>query len=117
VKKKPLKLKSKFEQRFYDHVVALGIPVEYETTTLPYRLDLLYKPDWKIRDGLFLETKGKFDYQERRKILSVKNQNPDADVRMVFMRNQKLYKGSKLTYGDWCDKHDIRWSVFPTLPL
>jgi hypothetical protein len=50
-------------------------------------------------------------------MLAVKQANPDKEVRMVFMRNQKLNKGSKMTYGDWCDKHGIRWSVFPELPL
>ncbi len=116
-KTKTPKLKSKFEKRFYEEVTRRGLVFDYEAETLPYRLDLVYKPDWKVHDRLFLETKGKFDYAERRKILAVRRDNPDKEVRLVFMRNQKLGKGSKMTYGEWCDKHGIQWSVFPNLPL
>jgi len=111
------RLKSKFEKRFYEEITKRGLTLAYEAETLSYRLELSYKPDWKVHDGLFLETKGKFDYTERRKILSVLRDNPNKEVRMVFMRNQKLGKGSKMTYGEWCDKHGIRWSVFPDIPL
>jgi hypothetical protein len=111
------RLKSKFEKRFYEEITRRGLVLSYETDTLPYTLDLSYKPDWKVEDGLYLETKGKFDYVERRKMLAVLRANPGKEVRMVFMRNQKLGKGSKMNYGEWCDKHGIRWSVFPELPL
>jgi hypothetical protein len=111
------RLKSKFEKRFYDEITRRGLDFGYETESLKYHLDLSYKPDWKVSDGVYIETKGKFDYVERRKMLAVLNDNPDKEVRMVFMRNQKLGKGSKMTYGEWCDKHGIRWSVFPDLPL
>jgi Phage endonuclease I len=115
--KKPPRLKSKFEKRFYDELTKRGLEFAYEAESLPYILELSYKPDWKVDDTLFLETKGKFDYTERRKLLAVQKANPGKEVRMVFMRNQKLGKGSKMTYGEWCDKHGIRWSVFPELPL
>jgi hypothetical protein len=108
--KRTPKLKSKFEKRFYEEITKLGLAFDYEADSLGYQLDLLYKPDWKVHDGLYIETKGKFDYTER-------ESNPDKEVRMVFMRNQKLGKNSKMTYGEWCDKHGIKWSVFPKLPL
>jgi hypothetical protein len=111
------KFKSKFEKRFHDELVRRNLDFTYEADTLLYTLDLKYKPDWKVDSRTFIETKGKFDYTERRKILAVLRANPGTEVRMVFMRNQKLGKGSKMTYGEWCDKHDIRWSVFPDIPL
>jgi hypothetical protein len=111
------RLKSKFEKRFYDEIRRQGYDFGYEVDKLSYTLDLEYKPDWKVDDKVYIETKGKFDYVERRKILAVLKANPGKEVRMVFMRNQKLGKGSKMTYGEWCDKHNIRWSVFPELPL
>jgi Phage endonuclease I len=70
-----------------------------------------------MENGVHLEAKGKFDYVERRKLLAVLATNPGTVVHMVFMRNQKLGKGSKMTYGEWCDKHGIKWSVYPELPL
>lgn len=93
-----------------------GIEFDYEPEEIPYRLDLKYNPDWKI-GNVYIETKGKFDYDSRRKMLAVISQNPDKDIRLVFMRNNKLGKGSKTKYGDWCDKHGIKWSVFPALPI
>lgn len=94
-----------------------GIKYEYESCAIPYILKGTYKPDWKVGKGLFLETKGKFDYRERRKLLAVVNQNPDKEIRVVFQRNNKISRASSTTYGDWCDKHDIKWSVFPELPV
>ena len=68
-------------------------------------------------NGIYLEAKGKFDYIERRKMAAVRASHPEKDIRMVFMRDQKLSRTSKMTYGLWCDKHGIPWSVFPKLPL
>ena len=38
--------------------------------------------------------------EDRRKILQVKKDNPELDLRMVFQApHNKIYKGSKTTYG------------------
>jgi hypothetical protein len=93
------------------------LPFKYEADKLGYSLHLVYKPDWTMGDGVFLEAKGRFDYVERRKLKAVAEANPEVQVLMCFMRNQKIAKNSKTTYGDWCDKHGIKWSVYPELPL
>lgn len=100
-----------------DELKKRKIDFQYESDKLQYSLHLSYKPDWKIHNGIYLETKGKFDYTERRKLLAVLADNPGTDVRMVFQRNNRIRKGSDMTYGDWCDQYGIRWSVFPDLPL
>lgn len=89
----------------------------YEKDTLGYQLNLAYKPDWTVGKKLFLEAKGRFDYTERRKLLAVVQGNPGADIRIVFMRDQKIAKSSKTTYTSWCAKHSIKCSVYPELPL
>ena len=44
-------------------------------------------------------------------MLYVINQHKDKDIRMVFMRPyNKLNKGSKTTYAQWCDKNNIKWA-------
>lgn len=109
--------KSKFEVTVGAALVKGGFTsLKYEVEKLPYTLELDYTPDWSA-GKLVLEAKGKFDYDSRRKMLAVKRAHPDRDIRMVFMRNNKLGKGSKMRYGEWCDKHGIRWSVYPELPL
>jgi len=40
--------------------------------------------------------------------LLIKEQNPKLDIRIVFQNeNQKIRKGSKTTYADFCNKHGI----------
>lgn len=95
----------------------MGEGLFYEAVKLPYTLELEYTPDWVNDGNIILEAKGKFDYDSRRKMLAVKKAHPYRDIRMIFMRNNKLGKGSKMRYGEWCDKHGIKWSVYPELPL
>lgn len=105
---------------------------EYEKEKLSYTLVLNYIPDWSVEldsgggfsvkgstdpPVVILEAKGLFDYVERRKILAVMAAHPEREIRMVFMRDNKLRKGSKDTYTSWCAKHGIRCSVYPDLPL
>ena len=47
----------------------------------------------------------------------VKEQHKDLDIRMVFMHaKNKIYKGSKTTYADWCNKHGYIWAE-KTIPM
>lgn len=92
----------------------LGFIPDYETLTVPYVIpakEHKYTPDWLLPNGIVVETKGIFDPHDRQKILLVKEQWPDMDLRMVFSNAKaKLYKGSPTTYADWCDKHEIPWA-------
>ena len=46
--------------------------------------------------------------EDRKKHLFIRKQHPQIDIRFVFDNpNRKLYKGGKMTYGDWCDKHSF----------
>lgn len=38
-------------------------------------------------------------------------QNPDLDIRLLFMLNNTLTKQSKTTYTDWCEKRSIKCAV------
>lgn len=111
------KYKSKFEGKVADALESKGKAIEYEVSTLPYRLDLLYKPDWKVDNSYYIEAKGLFDYTERRKMLAVIRDNPHIDVRMCFMRDNKLRRNTETRYSDWCKSHGIRYSIFPDLPI
>lgn len=124
--------RSKFELKVEELLAKrTDLKSEYEKERLNYTLDLIYTPDWSVEyDGrklpavrnsgdapIILEAKGLFDYIDRRKMLAVKRKNPERDIRMVFMRNNKIAKNSKMTYVDWCRKHEIPCSVYPELPL
>lgn len=131
-KKSPTR-RSKFELRVEELLSKRAdLTYEYEKEKLSYTLVLNYIPDWSVKldsgggfssNGstdatlIILEAKGLFDYVERRKILAVREAHPTKDIRMVFMRDNRLRKGSKDTYTSWCKRHSIPCSIFPELPL
>ena len=91
--------------------------MKYEEAKLSYTLECYYNPDWKfICPGsqlgyFYVETKGVFDTNERRKMLNVKRCNPLEDIRLVFMQDNFLYKGSKVRYSEWAAIHGFKYHV------
>ena len=110
--------KSQLEEKVSDLLCELGIDYEYEPTRVPYQIMHHYSPDFLLNNGIYLETKGYWDAADRRKIAAVKKDNPDIDLRMVFQSPyNKISKHSKTTYAKWCDKHDIPWCAYHSLPI
>ena len=96
----------------------LGFEFEYETIVLEYEVPARvakYTPDFPVtnRDGheWYLETKGRFDTDDRKKHKLLKEQRPDLDIRIYFMRDNPIRKGSKTKYSDWCRKLNIPFCV------
>ena len=87
--------------------------VRYELLKIEWE-DLRYRtytPDFQLDNGIFIETKGIFDSEDRRKHVEVRRQHPELDIRFVFSNAKaKLYKGAKSRYCDWCDKNDFLYS-------
>lgn len=70
-----------------------------------------YTPDFVLANGIIIETKGRFISTDRAKHLAVRDQYPELDIRFVFTNSRtKLYKGSKSTYGMWCDRHGFKYA-------
>ena len=70
-----------------------------------------YTPDIVLANGIIIETKGRFISTDRAKHLAVRDQYPELDIRFVFTNSRtKLYKGSKSTYGMWCDRHGFKYA-------
>lgn len=91
-----------------------GINVRYEELVIPYiqpAKNRRYTPDFLLPNGIIIETKGLFTTDDRKKMEWVREQFPDIDIRFVFTNpRSKLYKGSKTTYADWCDKQGYLWA-------
>lgn len=107
--------RSGLETAFQTLVTSKGYEVEYETDSIPFVTapqKRRYIPDWKLRDKVYVETKGRFTAADRKKMLYVTEQHPDIKIYMLFQRNNTISKTSRTTYGDWCDKHGIEWAVF-----
>lgn len=91
-----------------------GIPVVFEEYSISYVIpasDHIYTPDFVLDNGIIIEGKGLFESDDRKKHLLIKAQYPHLDIRFVFSNpSQKLYKGAKSTYADWCDKYGFKYA-------
>jgi hypothetical protein len=106
--------KSGLEETISQQIESYGIKVEYETEKVPYIIPAsnhTYSPDFKLPNGIRVETKGRFVAADRKKHLLVKEQNPNMDIRFVFSNSKnKITKKSKTTYGDWCEKNGYKYA-------
>ena len=106
--------KSGLEETISIQIKGKGIDVKYESEKIPYIIPAsnhTYNPDFKLPNGIFVETKGRFVAADRKKHLLVKSQNPKLDIRFVFSNSKnKITKSSKTSYGDWCDKNGFKYA-------
>jgi len=86
-----------------------GVVFGYETTKIKYVIPEslhTYTPDFVFPNGLIVETKGRFVVADRKKHLLIREQKPWLNIRFVFSNSKaKINKGSKTSYGDWCDQY------------
>ena len=87
----------------------------YEQYSLSYTVPETchtYTPDFVLANGIIVEAKGIFEPKDRQKHLLIKKQYPHLDIRFVFSNpRQKINKGSKTTYADWCQKHGYPYAA------
>ena len=106
--------KSGLEETISSQINGKGIDVKYESEKIPYIIPAsnhTYNPDFKLPNGIFVETKGRFVAADRKKHMLVKSQNPELDIRFVFSNSKnKITKSSKTSYGDWCDKNGFKYA-------
>tara|TARA_R110000803_G_scaffold1756_3_gene5731 strand:+ start:13846 stop:14250 length:405 start_codon:yes stop_codon:yes gene_type:complete len=92
----------------------VGVDGEYEQNKILYikpETNHTYTPDFRLPNGVYIETKGRFVLADRQKHILIKKQHPELDIRFIFQNaRNKIRKGSKTTYGDWCIKHGFIYS-------
>jgi hypothetical protein len=106
--------KSGLETKINEQLRIQGIDGEYEQHEIAYVVPAThhtYKPDFKLPNGIYIESKGWFLPEDRKKHLLIKEQHPEIDLRFVLQSpNGKIYKGSKTTYAQWCEKNGFKWA-------
>ena len=106
--------KSGLEENISQQIEGKGIEVKYESEEVSYIIpasEHTYHPDFRLPNGIRVETKGRFVLADRKKHLLVKEQNPQLDIRFVFSNSKnKINKKSKTTYGMWCEKHGFKYA-------
>ena len=106
--------RSGFELKVSEQLNEAKIAFGYEDTVIPYVKPATkhkYTIDFRLPNGILIEAKGRWTLEDRKKHLLVREQNPELDIRIIFQSpNNKIRKGSKTTYADFCDKHGIQWA-------
>jgi hypothetical protein len=91
-----------------------GYEIPFETVKLKYEQPAkmrTYTPDFLLPNGIIIETKGRLTVNDRKKHLWIQEQFPELDIRFIFSNpNNKIYKGSKTSYGDWCEQYGFRYA-------
>lgn len=107
--------KNKFEYMTANHLRSLKHDFDYESEKLEYTLVKQYIPDFIIElpnRTLYIETKGNgrsWDAATRAKMVAIKKQHPDLDIRILFWANgefgAKRKDGSRQTQLGWAEKN------------
>lgn len=107
--KKTGKYRSKLES-----TIRRGMPrrkdlkIAYESEYITYTQICYYNPDFVVTfptgRKMYIEVKGYFRPEDRRKMASVVKCNPNLDIRMVFPKNNKRDER-------WCTKHNVKYAI------
>lgn len=114
--------RNRFEEKTGEALYLLGVDFGYEDTKISYTVSGTYLVDFKIitKSGktIYIETKGNgrsFDHATRRKMIAVKEQNPDVDLRIVFYSDGKIgpkrKDGTFMRQSDWAIKHGFKYAI------
>ena len=108
------KFRSTLERNAAEDLDRRNIKYTYEPCAIEYSVNETkkYTPDFKL-EGLpfYLEFKGWLTLEDRKKAIRVRRSNPDIEVRFVFQNSSnKIRRGSKTTYADWCNKNGFKWA-------
>lgn len=130
----PAKTKrSKYEDTLTANLDKNNKEYHYEEFSIEYTVKHKYTPDFVLPNGIIVEAKrgegftrdskrGKFfigslDSKAREKMLKVKRQYPELDIRFVFPKDFK-FQSLKTTprASQWCKKHGFKYHIGNTIP-
>lgn len=92
------KTRNNFEKRVARQLKRAKVPFKYEPEKIPYILARHYIPDFVLTTStgkIYIETKGHLRREDKAKMVAVKRQHPNLDIRIVFYAK---------------NKHQIRWA-------
>lgn len=120
------KYRNKFEADTGKYLKAKKVKFEYETEKLEYTITANYIPDFILvtKGGrkIYVETKGNgrsFDGPSRRKLIAVKRDHPDKEIKLVFYTDGVIgptrKDGTRMRQSDWAIKYGFDYSI-KTIP-
>lgn len=97
--------RNKFEQSGFDQLKKAKVPFEYEPKDkhVPYTIEAKWVPDFVLNGRIFIEYKGWFRPEHKRKLSSVKRCHPTLDIRIVF-------QSATEANIRWAERRGIPWA-------
>lgn len=95
-------MRNEFEKRLARQIRRARLKVKYETEKIPYVIAGHYIPDFILETPLgkiYVEAKGYFRPEAKRKLIAVKKQHPEMDLRIVFYCEKQAYIKWATRYG------------------
>lgn len=114
------KFRSKFESQVFKKLPKSAV---YEPEKWKYTIPAsnhTYTPDIYLPEiNTYVELKGKLDIATRKKMILVRDQNPEKKIVFVFQNaNNPITKGSRTTYKDWAEKNGfVVWTITELLRM
>lgn len=119
----------------YEHDIYLDIKaklpkyaqLDYEQEKIKYFIEGDYLCDFVVtkKDGskIYIECKGNgraFDHKVKQKMIAVKQQHPDLDLRIMFYRDGKVgatrRDGTFMKQSDWAKKYGFVFAIGNSVP-
>lgn len=100
--------RNKFETKILEQLVKHKVSFKYEDEKIPYVLYRNYIPDFIIetpRGKIYIEAKGYLRPEHKAKMVAVKQQYPDLDIRMLFYSYNKKYI-------KWAEKYGFKYATY-----
>lgn len=102
------KLRNKFEYAVEKQLQLAKATFTYETEHIAYILARHYIPDFILKTPLgkvYIECKGYLRPEHKAKLVAVKKQHPEIDLRILFYADIKKYK-------QWAIRNGFRYAVY-----
>lgn len=99
--------RNKFESRIYKALKKSKVSFQYESEKIAYIWSGHYTPDFILTTPtgkIYIETKGYFRPEDKRKLVSVKRCNPQLDIRLLFYAHNTQYI-------KWAVKNGFKYAV------
>lgn len=101
------KTRNRFEQKIERQLKKAKVPFKYESEKITYLIAGHYIPDFVLNTRLgkvYLETKGHFRPEAKRKMAAVKKLHPELDIRILFY-------SLKAKDIRWAEKHGFKYAI------
>lgn len=102
--------RSGFERTVATQLTQAKVTFEFEKYVFPYVINHEYTPDFRLGNGIFVEAKGKLRKEDRAKLIAVKAQYPELDLRLLFMRGSESIAGGRITNAQWAERNGFIWA-------